>query len=153
MNQKRLDRTESLFFAGLELTSDEREAFWVRECGEDLSLLHELRSLLRAHQTSTDDARLEQTVWAMEEVNALFGSESLVGRSINGYQILQSLGQGAMGEIYLAQKPPLTRQVVLKMVADVENTSFRKQFLEEMRVHERLRHDNIVLLLGSEEHT
>lgn len=149
MEQNQLDRVESLFLAGLELPSDEREAFWARECGEDQLLLQELQTLLHAHQTSENDDPLEKTVWAMEDVNALFGGENLVGQTINGYQILQSLGQGAMGEIYLAQKPPLTRQVVLKMVADVANASFRKQFLEEMRVHEKLRHDNIVLLLDA----
>jgi len=149
MDQNPLDRVESLFLAGLELPSGEREAFWARECRDDLRLLHELHDLLRAHQTAENDDPLEKTVWAMEDVNALFAGENLVGKSINGYQILQSLGQGAMGEIYLAHKPPLTRQVVLKMVADVGNASFRKQFLEEMRVHEKLRHDNIVLLLDA----
>jgi serine/threonine-protein kinase len=149
MDQNPLDRVESLFLAGLELPSGEREAFWARECRDDLRLLHELHDLLRAHQTAENDDPLEKTVWAMEDVNALFAGDNLVGKSINGYQILQSLGQGAMGEIYLAHKPPLTRQVVLKMVADVGNASFRKQFLEEMRVHEKLRHDNIVLLLDA----
>ena len=144
-----MDRVEALFLAGLEMSSAEREDFWTRECGEDRALLRELWELLRAHETSEDDDPLEQTVWAMAEVNALLSGENLVGKSINGYQILQSLGQGAMGEVYLAQKPPLTRQVVIKMVADPGNAAFRKQFLEEMRVHEKLRHENIVMLLDA----
>ncbi|MFZ4628704.1 MAG: serine/threonine-protein kinase [Blastocatellia bacterium] len=149
MNQNRLDRVEALFLAGLEMSSAEREDFWARECGEEQTLLDELRHLLRAHQTPEHEDPLEGSVWALQEVNSFFGGEDLVGKTINDYQILQSLGQGAMGEVYLAQKPPLTRQVVIKMVADPGNAGFRKQFLEEMRVHEKLRHENIVMLLDA----
>lgn len=148
MGKSRLDRIEQLFLAGVELTPDRRESFWVNECGGDEELLGELRRLLEGHESVKGDL-FDRTVWGMEEVNTFFSGESLVGKTINDYQILRSIGQGAMGDIYLAIKPPLTREVVFKIVGDAGNAAFRKQFLDEMRVHEKLRHENIVLLLDA----
>jgi len=149
MNENRLHKVENLFIAGLELSPAQRESFWISQCGGDKSLLSELHQLLQAHESAAAGDILERTAWALNEVNSYFSGESLIGKSVNDYQILQSLGQGAMGDVYLAKKPPLTRKVVIKIVGDVGNAAFRKQFIAEMRVHEKLRHENIVLLLDA----
>jgi predicted Ser/Thr protein kinase/tetratricopeptide (TPR) repeat protein len=73
-------------------------------------------------------------------------SLSKVGR----YEILEVLGRGAMGVVYLARDPLIDRQVALKTLRldidpDVAD-EFRERFLREARAAGRLSHRNIVTI-------
>ena len=149
MDERRWKKIYSLFNDGLKLPSAERERFWKGECGADQDMLAELKRLLRGEEMARKVNLLDKPVWMLDEVNRYIGTENLVGRTVNGYQILESLGRGSMGEVYLAKKPPLTREVVIKTIVDASNDAFRKQFIEEMLVHEKIRHENIVMLLDA----
>jgi eukaryotic-like serine/threonine-protein kinase len=43
-------------------------------------------------------------------------AESLIGRSIGQYEIISLIGQGAMGDVYLARDRRLDRNVALKLL-------------------------------------
>jgi eukaryotic-like serine/threonine-protein kinase len=77
------------------------------------------------------------------------------GRSLGHYQILDSLGQGGMGEVYRANDPRLGRDVAVKvlsraLVADADAVA---RFLREARAVASLTHPNILSIydFGSEE--
>ncbi len=65
---------------------------------------------------------------------------------IGKYRIVSKIGQGAMGEVYKAEDPVLTRQVAIKtMTAAVSSDpDLRKRFLREAQSAARLNHPNII---------
>ncbi len=71
-------------------------------------------------------------------------SEKRIGR----YEILKTLGRGAMGVVYLARDPIIDRMVALKTLRvdlDAEHADeFRERFVREARAAGRLNHPGIV---------
>lgn len=73
--------------------------------------------------------------------------DSWVGRQIAGrYRILEPLGEGGMGSIFLAEHLTLGRKVALKVLLDelAHKESIRKRFEREARTLSGLHHPNIV---------
>ena len=65
---------------------------------------------------------------------------SLVGRQLAHYRILQKLGSGGMGDVYLAEDTKLDRKIALKVLpADLaENEERRARFERERAAKSRL---------------
>ena len=78
----------------------------------------------------------------------------MIGRTIGPFEILSKLGEGGMGEVYLARDTRLGRTVAIKMLtAHPDLTGERRQrFLREARVVSTLNHPNIVTLYDIGEH-
>jgi eukaryotic-like serine/threonine-protein kinase len=77
----------------------------------------------------------------------------MIGSSLAHYTILQKLGSGGMGEVYLAQDTRLGRKVALKvLLADVAADPDRRARLErEARAVASLSHPNIVTVHSIEQ--
>ena len=102
------EKIKELFGAALERDPSDRDAFLQAACGTDLSLRQEVESLIRAHQSSSN---LWQHPFRPQP------SENTEGRSIGPYQLLKRIGEGGMGQVWLAQQTsPLQRQVALKLI-------------------------------------
>jgi len=73
-------------------------------------------------------------------------SIDLTGRTLGDYQLLRKLGQGAMGQVYLARQLSLKRDVALKILRKdhSENPTALKRFQAEAEAVARLSHPNIV---------
>jgi tetratricopeptide (TPR) repeat protein/TolB-like protein len=76
-----------------------------------------------------------------------------VGRSIGAYQILESLGSGGMGQVYLALDPRLDRRVALKVLPPemASHPEKIKRFEREAQTVASLSHPGIVMLHSIEE--
>jgi len=77
----------------------------------------------------------------------------MIGQRIGHYQILDKLGEGGMGEVYLAEDIRLKRQVALK-VLPVEMAASRERverFQREAEALAALDHPNIVTIYSVEE--
>lgn len=72
----------------------------------------------------------------------------MIGQSINQYQITAKLGEGGMGEVYLAVDSKLTRNVALKFLSKSLSGSdeARQRFLREARAVASVNHPNIVTI-------
>jgi len=72
----------------------------------------------------------------------------LIGSTLKHYQIIQSLGRGGMGEVYLARDLTLGRQVALKILRPevAGDADRRARFEREARAVAALNHPNIVTL-------
>lgn len=72
------------------------------------------------------------------------GSPAPRERRVGGYQIIDLLGLGGMGEVYLAQDIVLKRWVAIKMLP-VEKSSIatRRRFLDEARTMASINHEHI----------
>lgn len=64
------------------------------------------------------------------------------------YQIIEQLGEGAFGTVYLAHQIGMERKVALKVLkSDVESDeSVKNRFLQEVRIISQLRHPNTVTI-------
>jgi serine/threonine protein kinase, bacterial len=70
----------------------------------------------------------------------------VAGQEFAGYTILQRLGSGAMGEVYLVEHPRLPRRDALKVLAQQVSTdpTYRERFNREAQNAATLSHPNIV---------
>jgi serine/threonine-protein kinase len=70
----------------------------------------------------------------------------LLPQRIGKYEILGKLGQGAMGEVFRARDPVLSREVAVKRITaglDADDT-IRRRFKREMEAAANLAHPNII---------
>jgi serine/threonine protein kinase/Flp pilus assembly protein TadD len=77
----------------------------------------------------------------------------MVGETLLHYQVLSKLGEGGMGEVYLAVDTKLERQVALKVLPQGMATNPRRweRFVREARAVAALNHPNIVTIFAVEE--
>jgi eukaryotic-like serine/threonine-protein kinase len=72
---------------------------------------------------------------------------------IHRYQIVDRIGQGGMGALYLARDPLLDRLVAIKVLREgFDNDELRERFAREARSAARLAHVNIVAIFDFGEH-
>ncbi|MGB5392220.1 MAG: protein kinase, partial [Thermoanaerobaculia bacterium] len=77
----------------------------------------------------------------------------MIGTTLSQYRILEKIGEGGMGEVYLAEDTSLKRKVALKvlpaeMAADPERLARFKREAESVAA---LNHPNIVTIHSVEE--
>jgi serine/threonine protein kinase len=72
---------------------------------------------------------------------------------IPGYEILEALGRGGMGEVFVARQQALNRVVALKIIhfAERDDRYLRRRFADEAQAMARLDHPNIVRIHDSGE--
>jgi serine/threonine-protein kinase len=77
----------------------------------------------------------------------------MIGKTLSRYKILSKLGEGGMGEVYLAEDMDLGREVALKVLAPTmdESPGRLERFRREARAVASLNHPNIVTLFNMEE--
>src|SRR5215813_1814471 len=70
------------------------------------------------------------------------------GVSINQYKIVNRLGGGGMGEVYLAEDTRLRRKVALKLLSTdiTRNEDWVLRFEQEARAASSLNHPNIITI-------
>ena len=78
---------------------------------------------------------------------------TMVGRSLAHYQILDKLGSGGMGEVYLAEDSRLGRQVALKILPPelAAHPERLRRFQREIRILASLNHPNITTIHSVED--
>src|SRR5947199_7960847 len=73
-------------------------------------------------------------------------SSDLTGKTLGDFRLLRKLGQGGMGQVYLAEQLSLTRKVALKLLRSdfAANKTALERFQLEARSVARVTHANIV---------
>src|SRR5215813_11673134 len=72
----------------------------------------------------------------------------MIGRTISHYRIVEKLGEGGMGVVYVAEDTHLGRRVAFKTLTTRtgDNQHFRARFLREARAVSALSHPNIAAI-------
>jgi serine/threonine protein kinase len=77
--------------------------------------------------------------------STILSSQSAIPPSVPGFELLKSLGKGAMGEVYHARDTATGAEVALKLVAPhlLDRPDLRQRFAREAKLLIQLRHPNI----------
>jgi uncharacterized RDD family membrane protein YckC len=76
------------------------------------------------------------------------GSDPLIGKHIDHFEIRGVLGEGGMGKVYLGHDLSLDRPVALKLLRRelAQNPVLTKRLVDEARAQARLQHRNVVTI-------
>src|SRR5262245_55512800 len=145
MTPERWHRIVELAEAASKLDDQPRTAFRDEACSDDDGLRREVEVLI-AHENESRGLFEEPVFRLAGDLIARGLSESRTGQQIGAYCVLQRIGSGGAGEVYLAQDTRLDRKVALKFLAEeLTNDQDRiRRFRQEARVVSALNHPNIL---------
>jgi serine/threonine protein kinase/Flp pilus assembly protein TadD len=69
----------------------------------------------------------------------------MIGQTVSHYRILEKLGEGGMGAVYLAEDLHLARRVAIKFLTSTDR-HYRARFIREARAVSALSHPNIAVV-------
>jgi hypothetical protein len=147
------NREELLFQLALTKLADERAAWLERECGEDKALCARVAALLAAHEQSDellaapgDEAALTMKIEFAEEP-----ADEVIGQKIGRYKLLERVGEGGCGVVYVAeQTQPVRRRVALKVIKlGMDTREVIARFEAERQALAMMDHPNIAKVLDA----
>jgi serine/threonine protein kinase len=141
---------EAIYNAALQKQSEtERSAYLDAVCGRNTTLRARVEELLKAHEEAGDFLEVPAL-----EPDATMQDSPLVegpGTTIGRYKLLELIGEGGMGLVYLAeQKEPVRRQVALKIIKPgMDSKQVISRFGAERQALALLDHPNIARVLDA----
>ncbi len=111
MRPERRKQAEELFQTAKDLPAGQRAAFLKERCDSDAALRDEVEALVATSEADT----MEVLVTPVSAPSAVPGEQP--GDRIGPYTLLSHVGQGAFGDVYVAeQTAPVRRTVALNIV-------------------------------------
>jgi serine/threonine protein kinase len=150
-----------IFYAALEIADDaERLAMIDRACSDDSQLranVEELLVTLKKADTFLSDCTVaiksttEELLTADEGERAAETTDDAIGSKIGPYKLLQKIGEGGCGTVYMAgQDEPVRRRVALKIIKlGMDTRGVIARFEAERQALAMMEHPNIALVLDA----
>src|SRR5579875_861570 len=153
---------ETLFAEALQRSDHaDRAAFLEQACGADAALRRRIEELLRAHDQA--GGLLDKPAAAPEDTSDAPPGQWLdpdklpqtpledVGSRIKQYKLLQQIGEGGMGVVFMAeQQEPVRRMVALKVIkAGMDSAQVIARFEQERQALALMDHPNIAKVLDA----
>jgi tetratricopeptide (TPR) repeat protein len=139
------DKLNSIFSEALaQATPEERERYLARACGQDAELRAAVDSLIAAHESAGDFLR-QPAVPQADPQPPTEGPGTVIGR----YKLLQQIGEGGFGLVFMAeQREPVQRLVALKVLkAGMDTREVVARFEAERQALAVMDHPNIARVL------
>lgn len=149
---------KSIFLAALDLPVGERQSYVFEACGDDEVLRRRVEHLLSASAESDamlDQERIDLQLTSDGEANSATEPLKLLadqtGNQIGPYKLLQRIGEGGMGWVYMAeQSKPVERKVALKIIKPgMDSRQVIARFEAERQALALMDHPNIAKVLDA----
>src|SRR5262245_10896406 len=148
-------RAKQIFHEAIEKTGQDRAKFVATACADDPELRAQVNALLNAHDeagafldspTGGDDAARA----AAARLAAATPPEAL-GTHVGPYKLLQVIGEGGFGIVYMAeQEQPIRRRVALKIIKlGMDTKEVIARFETERQALAMMDHPNIAKVLDA----
>ncbi|MCX6928624.1 MAG: tetratricopeptide repeat protein [Verrucomicrobia bacterium] len=146
------DREVAVFNAAVELPAAERAAYLDKACAVDTTLRQQVEALLRAHDQA--EGFMEAPAGGLDDQRTASGSIPLTekpGDRIGRYKLLQQIGEGGCGVVYMAeQEEPVRRRVALKVLKlGMDTKQVIARFEAERQALALMDHPNIAKVLDA----
>ena len=148
MNTEQKDE-EAIFKSAFKIKSPtERIAYLKKACGDDAVLLACVEALLKAYNEAGNFLESPPGVDGMLDAGSL--SEG-PGTKIGRYKLLQMIGEGGFGVVYMAQQEePIRRRVALKIIKlGMDTKQVIARFEAERQALAMMEHPNIAKVLDA----
>lgn len=148
---------ESIFAQAIEIENPEiRQAYISRACGEDDQLRIQVERLVDAHFAAGDFLADFEANGQTERYHTSPPSRDSYagvgpGDCIGPYKLLQQIGEGGMGVVFMAEQiEPIHRQVALKIIkVGMDTRQVIARFEAERQALALMDHQNIALVLDA----
>ncbi|MFN2392562.1 MAG: serine/threonine-protein kinase, partial [Pyrinomonadaceae bacterium] len=147
MADKNWQKVRKIFDDALHQKPEERARFVNEVCGGDKILLAEVESLLSS-LGSADSFMETPAVAGIADVIEAETKHLETGKCFGHYEIIEQIGAGGMGEVYLAKDKKLDRQVAVKILNEKfsRDESNLNRFIQEAKAASALNHPNILVI-------
>ncbi len=140
-------RVREIFDSALLVKPEERRKFIRNACADDYALFDEVDTLLASHESSEsfmETPAIAEMAYAIEGTGKKLENGSRLGH----YEIIEPIGTGGMGEVYLARDQMLDRQVAVKILNErfSDDESNLSRFIREAQTASALNHPNILVI-------
>ncbi len=153
------DHELTVFSEARRLPAGARAAYLDEACAGDATLRRRVEELLRAHEEASgflqDPAagapRPAVAVTAPDSLQSAAAPGEKVGDRIGRYKLLQQIGEGGCGIVYMAeQEEPVRRRVALKIIKlGMDTKSVIARFEAERQALALMDHPNIAKVLDA----
>ncbi len=150
MNESR-EREEQIFAEALALPAGERPRFLVHACGDDAGLRQRIEALIRAHESAGGFMAAAPPPADAAPPAAPPDSADVPGNRIGRYKLLQQIGVGGCGVVWMAeQEEPVRRRVALKIIKlGMDTKAVIARFDAERQALALMDHPNIAGILDA----
>ena len=137
------DEANELFADASQMPEEKREQFLNEKCGTNSVLRAKVKSLLQAFDEAP--GFLDVPIVDPNPVETVQQIGETIGSRIGPYKLLQQIGEGGFGVVYLAeQKEPVRRRVALKVIkAGMDTREVVARFDAERQALAMMDHPNI----------
>ena len=140
MNADLIARAEAIFLAAVKLPFSDRSKFLDQECSNNTELRSWVERLLSHDKNGMTGFLATPHYIADNELT----QPHVDGTWVDRFLIVRKIGQGGMGQVYLAQQQEPKRNVALKILrSDLSSHSHASHFKQEIEVLGRLNHPGI----------
>jgi len=143
-------KAETIFTAALAFSAAERPAYLAGACGDNLPLRQRVEALLRAHE-APHGFLPDQPVAALTSTVLMTPLSEAAGTRVGRYKLLQQIGEGGCGVVYMAeQQEPVRRRVAFKVIKlGMDTKQVIARFEAERQALALMDHPNIAKVLDA----
>ncbi|MCA1624103.1 MAG: serine/threonine protein kinase, partial [Acidobacteria bacterium] len=147
MNAEHWQKIKGMLDDALKLDARKRQQFLDNACGNDLKLRREVEELLNSSENIK--SFMEQP--AVKEVAEVIVNQKdklTSGQSLGHYKVIEQIGAGGMGEVFLAEDSRLRRKIALKVLPEniAQDKDRLRRFEQEAFAASALNHPNIITI-------